>query len=548
MPFKTSLGETIFKQKYASNPYETWEDRAHTVVNWVCGDMDGEKNNLMAKSDRDQLTQYISEFKFMPGGRYLWYSGRDARFFNNCYLLRLEEDSREEWAGLSQRAMSCLMTGGGIGVDVSVCRPSGRQLRRTGGVASGPIPLLHTLNEIGRNVMQGGSRRSALYGSMNWQHEDARHLLSAKNWHEMYLGKQKEYTVSDMKKLDFNYAAPLDMMNISLNYDDAWLHGNGSEVFTENCKQAMMTGEPGFSFNFGDKQNETLRNACTEITSEDDSDVCNLGSINLANIETIEELKDVVNLSSKFLVCGLIRAHLPYDKVGKVRQKNSRIGLGLMGLHEWLLKRGYKYEINDELKQWMKTYESESTRAANDHCDRLFLNRPKGYRAIAPTGTISILAGTTGGIEPIYAVAYRSRYLTDGTSWKHQFVVDGTAQALIDNGIKPDDIESAVDLAVEPERRIKFQFDLNKFVDHAISSTINIPAWGTDLNNEDKVKDFAFIVKKYAPGLRGLTIYPDGSRGGQPISTVPYEEAHSKRGVIYEDNSEEQCLSGVCNI
>ena len=548
MPFKTSLGETIFKQKYASNPYETWEDRAHTVVNWVCGDMDGEKNNLMAKSDRDQLTQYISEFKFMPGGRYLWYSGRDARFFNNCYLLRLEEDSREEWAGLSQRAMSCLMTGGGIGVDVSVCRPSGRQLRRTGGVASGPIPLLHTLNEIGRNVMQGGSRRSALYGSMNWQHEDARHLLSAKNWHEMYLGKQKEYTVSDMKKLDFNYAAPLDMMNISLNYDDAWLHGNGSEVFTENCKQAMMTGEPGFSFNFGDKQNETLRNACTEITSEDDSDVCNLGSINLANIETIEELKDVVNLSSKFLVCGLIRAHLPYDKVGKVRQKNSRIGLGLMGLHEWLLKRGYKYEINDELKQWMKIYESESTRAANDHCDRLFLNRPKGYRAIAPTGTISILAGTTGGIEPIYAVAYRRRYLTDGTRWKHQFVVDGTAQALIDNGIKPDDIESAVDLAVEPERRIKFQFDLNKFVDHAISSTINIPAWGTDLNNEDKVKDFAFIVKKYAPGLRGLTIYPDGSRGGQPISTVPYEEAHSKRGVIYEDNSEEQCLSGVCNI
>ena len=549
MPFKTGLGETIFKQKYASNPYESWEDRAHTVVNWVCGDMDGDKNNLMAKSDRDELTQYISEFKFMPGGRYLWYSGRDARFFNNCYLLRLEDDSREEWAGLSQRAMSCLMTGGGIGVDVSICRPSGRQLRRTGGVASGPIPLLHTLNEIGRNVMQGGSRRSALYGSMNWQHEDAKHLLSAKNWHDMHLGKQKEYTVADMKKLDFNYAAPLDMMNISLNYDDAWLHGDGSDdIFIQNVRQAMMTGEPGFSFNFGDKQNETLRNACTEITSEDDSDVCNLGSINLANIETIEELKDVVNLASKFLVCGLIRAHLPYDKVGKVRQKNSRIGLGLMGVHEWLLKRGYKYGMNDELKQWMKVYDTETTRSANEHCDRMFLNKPKGYRAIAPTGTISILAGTTGGIEPIYAVAYRRRYLTDGTRWKHQYVVDGTAQALIDSGINPDDIESAVDLAAEPERRIKFQYDMHKYVDHAISSTINLPEWGTELNNEDKVKDFAIMLKKYASGLRGLTVYPDGSRGGQPISTVPYEEAHSKKGVIYEDNSEEQCLSGVCNL
>ena len=546
--FRTSLGETVFKQKYASNPYETWADRAHTVVNYVCGDVDGDKNNLMSKGDRDQLTQYISEFKFMPGGRYLWYSGRDARFFNNCYLLRLEDDSREEWAGVTQRAMSCLMTGGGIGVDVSICRPSGRQLRRTGGVASGPIPLLYTLNEVGRNVMQGGSRRSALYGSMNWQHEDAKTLLHAKNWHDMFLGNQKEYTVADMKKLNFNYAAPLDMMNVSLNYDDAWLNGNGDDIFTENCRQALMTGEPGFSFNFGEKQNETLRNACTEITSEDDSDVCNLGSVNLANISSVEELKDVVNLSAKFLVCGLIRAHLPYKKVEKVRQKNSRIGLGLMGLHEWLLKRGHKYEMNDELKQWMKVYESESTRAANEHCDRLFLNRPKGYRAIAPTGTISILAGTTSGVEPIYAVAYRRRYLTDGTRWKHQFVVDGTAESVIGDGIKPEDIESAVDLAADPERRIKFQYELQKYVDHAISSTLNLPQWGSEFNNEDKVPEFAKIVRRYAPGLRGLTAYPDASRGGQPVSSCSYEEAHSKRGVIFEDNSEEQCLSGVCNI
>ena len=397
-------------------------------------------------------------------------------------------------------------------------------------------------------MMQGGSRRSALYGSMNWKHEDAKTLLHAKNWHDMFLGNQKEYTVADMKKLNFNYAAPLDMMNISLNYDDAWLNGNGDDIFNENCRQALMTGEPGFSFNFGEKQNETLRNACTEITSEDDSDVCNLGSVNLANISSVEELKDVVNLSAKFLVCGLIRAHLPYKKVEKVRQKNSRIGLGLMGLHEWLLKRNFKYEMNDELKQWMKVYESESTKAANEHCDRLFLNRPKGYRAIAPTGTISILAGTTSGIEPIYAVAYRRRYLTDGTRWKHQFVVDGTAESLISDGVNPEEIESAVDLAADPERRIKFQYELQKYVDHAISSTINLPQWGTEFNNEDKVPEFAKIVKKYASGLRGLTLYPDGSRGGQPISTVPYNDANSKRGVIFEDNSEEQCLSGVCNI
>tara|TARA_R110002167_G_scaffold361378_1_gene579647 strand:+ start:209 stop:1846 length:1638 start_codon:yes stop_codon:yes gene_type:complete len=545
MKFRTELGEDMFKNKYASTEYETWDDKAHSIVNSVCGDFNGTKNNLMEKSDRDQLVQYISDFKFMPGGRYIYYANREARFYNNCYLLRLEEDSREDWAGVTQRAMSCLMTGGGIGVDISRARPSGRILKRTGGVASGPIPLLYTLNEVGRNVMQGGSRRSALYGSMNWQHEDAHTLLKAKNWHDHKIG---DTNLAELKKLDFNWPAPLDMMNVSLNYDDAWLKDPMNQTFKDNVRQAMMTGEPGFSFNFGDKQNETLRNACTEITSEDDSDVCNLGSVNLANIKTIQEFKEVVSLASKFLVCGLIRAQLPYEKVAKVRMQNSRIGLGLMGMHEWLLKRNYKYEMTDELKQWMREYERESKRSADAHCDRLFLNSPKGYRAIAPTGTISILAGTTSGVEPIYAVAYRRRYLTDGTRWKHKFVIDGTAEALIEQGIKPDQIESSIDLAEDVERRVKFQFELQKYVDHAISSTINLPAWGTDLNGEHTVDKYASIIAKYAHGLRGLTVYPDGARGGQPITAVPYEEAHAKRGVIYEDNSEEQCLSGVCGI
>jgi len=545
--FKTTFGNDVFKQKYAQNQYETWDDKAKVVVNWVCGDMDGTKNSLMSDEEKHQLIQYITDFKFMPGGRYLWYAGREARYFNNCYMLRLEDDTREEWAGLSQRAMSCLMTGGGIGADVSLCRPGGRALRRTGGVSSGPLPLLYTLNEIGRNVMQGGSRRSALYGSMDAGHGDVWEFMRAKNWYN-YDISGTDFTIADAKKANFNYPAPLDMMNISVNYSDNWLSGGDDEVFMANCQQALMTGEPGFSFNFGDKKNETLRNACTELVSEDDSDVCNLGSVNLANIDTIEEFKDVVALASKFLVCGLIRAHLPYEKVEKVRQQNSRIGLGLMGMHEWLLKRGHRYEMNDELKKWMKIYEQESKRAADEHCDRLFLNRPKGYRAIAPTGTISILAGTTSGVEPIYAVAYRRRYLTDGTRWKYQFVVDGTAQHLIDQGINPNEIESAVDLSKDVERRVKFQYELQKYVDHAISSTVNLPEWGSEFNNGDHVVPFSKIIRKYGHGLRGLTFYPDGSRGGQPIQSVPYEEAHSKRGVIYEDNSEEQCLSGVCNI
>lgn len=537
--FRTTLGEEIFRQKYAQNRYQSWEDKAHSVVNSVCGNKDGTKNNLLGKDERDQLTRYIAEFKFMPGGRYLWYAGREARYYNNCFLLKAEEDSREEWADLWRRAGSCLMTGGGIGIDVSEFRPKGRTLRKTGGVSSGPIPFLQATNEIGRHVMQGGSRRSALYGSMNWQHEDAADFLTVKNWSD---------DVKAAKAEDFNSHAPLDMMNISLNYDDAWLSNMNSEVFKTNVRQAMRTGEPGFSFNFGAHQGETLRNACCEVVSSDDSDSCNLGSVNMAAIDTIDEFRDVVELGSKFLVCGLIRAELPYKKVEEVRQANSRIGLGLMGIHEWLLQHDSKYEVTDELQRWLSSYAKVSEKAADEHCDRLYLSKPKGYRAIAPTGTISMLAGTTSGIEPVYSVAYKRRYLTDGTRWKHQFAIDGTAESLIESGIKPESIESAVDLAADPERRIKFQYDVQKYVDQAISSTINLPAWGSELNNEDRIATFALSVQKYAKGLRGLTFYPDGSRGGQPITSVPYEEAISKKGIIFEDNSEMACKDGICGV
>ena len=857
--FKTGFAANIFKQKYAQGPNDTWDALAERLVEDVCGTRWGSAHKIMSDGDRQQLTQYIKEQKFMPGGRYLYYAGRPAKFYNNCYLLRAEEDTREEWSNVTWRAMSCLMTGGGIGIDYSRLRPSGKVLNRTGGKASGPLPLMHTINEVGRNVMQGGSRRSAIYASLNWQHEDVPLFLRAKNWSsEIRANKEK----------DFNAHAPLDMTNISINYDDEWLYPSGKydpetiydameakrakdPTFIENVKQAMSTGEPGFSFNFGDKQNETLRNAplgpdtyvltidgyrqirdivdtvvkvwtgkqwanttfrktnesvpvvkvvmsgrreiisdptheffledgskkaakdleegdnlliqlnnevdsflckdyyslgyiygdgtfhrlypraevtfcteeskecfdnfdkslitsfvtsdsrgylraytknnklfshrrkeifpedllgsesgtaqqcsflaglfdadgnyieergtvrvaskneeflqgvrrlleslgilsgistagvstygqsqgymltiyseyttrfseiiptkrlkvfpygayrkakikvvsvedagisdvfccdvgvdehsfmaegiivsnCTEVTSEDDSDVCNLGSINLGNISSLEEFRDVVNLASKFLVCGTLRADLPYEKVYKVREQNRRLGLGLMGIHEWLLQRGSKYEVTPELHEWLKVYKDESERSANEHCDRLFISKPVAYRAIAPTGSIGILASTTTGIEPLFAVAYKRRYLTDGTKWKYEYVVDATADRLINEyGTDPTTIDTAYRLSTDYERRIKFQADVQDYVDMSISSTINLQPWGTEGNNEGLVTQFAEVLARYAPRLRGFTCYPDGSRGGQPITEVDYKDAMLNKGVVFEEH------------
>ena len=541
--FKNSFAENIFKQKYAQGPTDTWDALAERLVEDVCGSRWGKDRPLMAKDEREQLVEYIKEMKFVPGGRYLWYSGRQNSYFNNCFLLRAEEDTREEWAALTQRAVSCLMTGGGIGIDYSVLRPSGKPLRRTGGLSSGPIPLMQMINEVGRGVMQGGSRRSAIYASLNWLHEDIPAFLKAKNWND---------DIRAAKAKDFNAVAPLDMTNISVNYDDKWLHNADRanlHTFVENCRQAMMTGEPGFSFNFGDKQNETLRNACTEVTSADDSDVCNLGSINISNIASIQEFQSVVSLASKFLVCGTLRADLPYEKVYNVRDKNRRLGLGLMGIHAWLLKRGAGYEVTPELREWLEVYKNESERSANEHCERLYISKPVAYRAIAPTGSIGILAGTTTGIEPLFAVAYKRRYLTDGTKWKYEYVVDTTADQLIrEYGLNPDTIDTAYGLSQDYEKRIKFQADIQDYVDMSISSTINLPAWGTKGNSESDVHRFATTLSKYAPRLRGFTCYPDGSRGGQPLTECTYEEAMKHKGVVFDENVDRACTSGVCGV
>ncbi len=540
--FRSSFSETIFKQKYAHEGCETWNDLCRVLVEDVCGEN-------MTKADKAQLTNYMQDMKFIPGGRYIYYAGRPAKFFNNCYLLRAEEDSREDWANLSWKSESCLMTGGGIGIDYSVYRPSGAPLGRTGGTASGPIPKMQMINEIGRRVMQGGSRRSAIYASLNWKHGDIHEFINSKDWHKMPVGTTGK-SLWDIKQDDFNFPAPMDMTNISVNYDTEWLTnywktGDVGEVFLSNIRQALSTAEPGFSFNFFDKERETLRNACTEVTSEDDSDVCNLGSLNLGRIDDIRELSDVVALGTMFLLCGTLKAQLPYDKIYQTREKNRRLGLGLMGIHEWLIKRKSQYEVTPELHRWLSVYKGVSDETSKRFAGKLGVNCPVAVRAIAPTGTIGILAGTTTGVEPIFAVAYKRRYLK-GTKWHYQFVVDSAAQELIDlYGADPEKIESALDLASDYERRIKFQADVQDYVDQSISSTINLPEWGSKLNNEDTVKPFAETLARYAHRLRGFTCYPDGARGGQPLTAIPYASAKAELGNEFEESVQ---THDICDI
>jgi ribonucleoside-diphosphate reductase alpha chain len=123
-----------------------------------------------------------------------------------------------------------------------------------------------------------------------------------------------------------------------------------------------------------------------------------------------------------------------------------------------------------------------------------------------------------------------------------QYVLDPTAKRLVDDGVAADTIEDAYTLATNVERRIAFQAWVQRFVDHGISSTVNLPAWGTAYNNEDRIREFGTMLIDHLPTLRGMTVYPDGARGGQPLVPVDYTFAASQVGAVFVEQAD------VCDI
>ena len=264
--FGSKFAQDIYLQKYSMDKQETWADTCRRVVNAVTG-------QLLDKEEQEEIYLMMFNRKFIPGGRYLYSSGRPWHQVNNCFLFRAG-DSREEWADAQQKATSALMSGGGIGFDYSALRPEGAIIRRTGGFSTGPIALMNMVNESGRYIMQGGARRSAIWAGLNWAHGDIEKFINLKNWPE---------EVKKIKETNFNFPVPMELTNISVIYDTEFfiaIEDNkhpknklAKEIWNKNCRQAFSTAEPGMAMNFM-KDNDSLRNACTEVTSEDDSDKC----------------------------------------------------------------------------------------------------------------------------------------------------------------------------------------------------------------------------------------------------------------------------------
>lgn len=517
---------------------ETWDQIADRVVTTVFSAVDA-PDSLVETTRR-----LVREKAFVPGGRYLYATGRRYHQVQNCLLLKAT-DSRHGWGELMEKITLALMTGAGIGVDYSDLRPEGSKVRGTGGVSTGPIALMEMVNEAGRRIMQGGSRRSAIWAGLRWDHPDVHRFVHLKDWSE---------DVKRLKAQDYNFPATMDLTNISVQLNDEFFAAYGDEshpkhetaqnVYWDVVRQMVTTAEPGFSVDTGENAGETLRNACTEVSSSESDDICNIGSINMAKIETLEQMQEAVDSAIAFLLAGSVYSDVPYPDVDKVRTKNRRLGLGLMGVHEWLLKRGLKYgtpEAMEALEPFLVVY-AKSTDVSHDWADCWGLTHPVKTRAIAPTGTIGIVAETTTGIEPIFAAAYERRYIV-GKDVHWQYVLDATAHRLVtEHGVRPADLEDAYSLSKDVERRVAFQAFVQRYVDHGISSTVNLPRWGSPENNESTVRPFGEMLMKYLPDLRGITTYPDGARSGQPLTVADYEVASKYVGEVFIESAD------VCDV
>jgi ribonucleoside-diphosphate reductase alpha chain len=525
LPFESDFAHRIYKQKYSRDGVEEWSDTVDRVVTAV---------------GYSYIRRFMEDRVFIPGGRYLYACGRPVHNTSNCFAMRAV-DSREGWSQLMADVTQTLMMGGGIGIDYSELRARGSAICGTGGEASGPLSLMRAIDSMALHIRQGGSRRSALYAGLDWQHPDVFEFINM---------KRRTQDEQEAKAKDFNHYLSMDLTNISVHFDRlfklSYDKGNphAIDVFNKTLYGAVTVGDPGFSFNLHDPR-ESLRNACSEFTSADSGDSCNLGTVYISRCKDKDHFAEAVKHAVKFLIRGALYTNRPTEDARQVARKNNRIGLGLGGIGEFLLQHESACEVTPLLREYLEVYAEVSDKTAREYSRKLGLAEPLAKRAIAPNGTTSILAETTGGIEPLFCASYLRSYWI-GDEYKSEVVIDPVVNRLLALGRNPDSIWDSYDVGFE--QRVKFQADIQDFVDMGISSTVNLPSWGSPLNNENNVEEKGRVIMKYIERLRGLTMYPDGAIVGQPLQRIQLSDALKFKERVIEAREGTNCKEGCCGL
>ena len=559
-----TLGSDVLKNKYLApgeeHPYQMWERQAKALASV-------EKTKADKDKWQSKFYSILEDFRFVPGGRIMHGAGREdiTTTLNNCYVVAVKDDSiKSIYNTIIEEALT-YKYGGGCGHDLSLLRPSGDAINGTGGDSCGPTGFMNLFSENTNTIAQHG-RRGANMQTLRVDHPDIEKFITIKTGD---INMVKYSNISVLLTHKFMDAVKNDT-DFDLVFDgQVYETIKAKDLWDKIINSAHASAEPGLLFwdTMTDYHNAEYcsplvsTNPCAEQPLPDGG-CCNLGAVNLERFVDenqnfmVEEFKETVEIGTRFLdnvVDYNLDRHALEDQK-KNAMNDRRVGLGILGLGDMLVRMGIQYDSEDAIQtidQIMTifrdtAYETSINLAKEKgqfpHFNWKGYNKSKFVKAlpksikekiknngirnctlttVAPTGSGAIVARVTSGVEPIFATSYKRMVKKNDGGYGKEFEQYTVYHPIIKELFGTDEnLPEYVTTAhkIDPFFRVKMQGTVQKYIDSSISSTVN-------LQEDIPVETVADIyMKAYENGLKGITVYREGSREGILITNDDKEK------------------------
>ena len=567
---RTVLRRRYLRKDRKGNVIESAEKMFRRVANHIA---QAEKNyggdEKTVAEVEEAFHRIMTEFKFLPNSPTLMNAGRSLGQLAACFVLPVE-DSMEGIFGALRSAALIHKSGGGTGFSFSRLRRKNSTVGTTGGVASGPVSFMKIFNTATEQVKQGGTRRGANMAILRVDHPDIMEFIYCKssgnelNNFNISVGVTDEFMRAVNENREYDLIDPRE--------EDPVGKLRAADVYGALVHQAWKTGDPGIIFL--DRINaDNPTPALGEIESTNPCgeqpllplEACNLGSINLAKFVTTgeggpqidyPELRQAVGTAVRFLDNTIDMSRYPLPEITAMVRGNRKIGLGVMGFADMLYQLNIPYNSEtalskaEEVMQFIQETSHDASRELaeargpfENYPDSIHAEVDTPYRnatttTIAPTGTLSIIAGCSSGIEPLFALSFVRTVLDNDkllevnpyfeqaareNGFYSQDLMDTIARTGTIKHIEeiPEDVRRVFVTAhdVSPEWHIRMQAAFQNYTDNAVSKTVNLPRDAT-VEDVQKVYDLAYDL-----ACKGVTIYRDGSKENQVLSFGKKEES-----------------------
>lgn len=554
---RTVLRRRYLRQDETGAVVETPEDMFHRVAENIAsaeaafgGDVD---------ATEAQFYELLSGLDFLPNSPTLMNAGTELQQLAACFVLPIEDSLESIFTAVKQTAL-IHQSGGGTGFSFSRLRPAGDVVKATGGVASGPVSFMKIFDAATEQIKQGGRRRGANMGVLAANHPDIEAFITAKQEPEVL----RNFNLSVGTDAEFwsayEHGEQYDLVNPRT--DEVTGQVDPEAVLKDIANMAWETGDPGLLFL--DTINEDnpvpqlgrieATNPCGEVP-ELPYEACILGSVNLGTHTDGDEvdwerLRETVHLAVRFLDNAIEMSDFPIPEIAEMARTTRRIGLGVMGFQDMLVDLGIPYTSDSAIgfaRELMGFIEDEAWAASRRLADERgpfpawegsIHDEPvrnATTTTIAPTGTISLIAGASASIEPIYNVAYTKHVMGGLDVVNDRFVEIAKArgfysEALIaelmdrttirDVEAIPDDVKRLFHTAhdVPPAQHLRIQAAFQAHVDNAVSKTVNVPESATPADISE------IFLQARELGLKGITVFRSGARPEQILGESPLKE------------------------